>query len=54
MSTYIEIFHTGYKEAMSDDKDDATQATVSVPDAGATNVTTTQGISYVKYLYYSI
>ena len=35
MSTYIEMFHTGNKEATP-----TMQATVAVPDAAITNVTT--------------
>ena len=40
MSTYIEIFHTGNKEAIPDDKADITQVTITVQDAPTTNVTT--------------
>ena len=38
-SSYIEMFHTGNKEATP-----TTQATVAVPDAAITNATTVKGM----------
>ena len=54
MSTYIEMFHEDYNEAMSDNEAVITQANVGIPDAALTNITTAQGTSYVIYVYYSI
>ena len=41
------MFHTGDKEAMSDNKAVTTQASVRGPDAASPNITTAQCTSYV-------